>query len=165
MKKSLLSPALLLLLACFDAPIKDQVELDRTGTVIDRTIRFKHSDRYAVGFSFRPTFVTGDTWKVSEFEKNELQAWSEVCAAVRITIADSANHPRMNETSTIAKDSGWSLTNGSQDGAYPASVYEFLPFTPIPGEKYRLTVAVVRPCTASRTVSPRFFIERPMPGP
>jgi hypothetical protein len=157
--------AWLLLAGCFDTPVKQSIDLERPGVVIDQVVTFKHADRYFYGVMFRPTFVTGDHWHISKFESEEQRAWPELCPTIDVTIRDSQGVIKLQERSRIAKDSGWAMTNGSQDGEFPAEVSKLMPFTPNPRSNYRLSVTVVEPCSGANRLVPHFFIERPMAGP
>ena len=155
---------LLILVACFDAPVKMPVDLETTGLALERRFEFRYADRYSYGFAFRPTFVA-DSWHVADFTSQEGRAWAELCPSIDLIIRDSNGKVVLRDSSKISRESGWSMTNGSQDGESPAEVYKFIPFTPDPRQRYHLTLNITEPCSGANALAPRFFIERPMAGP
>ena len=156
---------LLLLVGCFDTPIETRVDLERTGVAIDRPFEFRHADRYAYGFAFRPSFVVGDFWHVAAFASEESRAWKEFCPSIELVIRDTAGRVVLRDASQVASEQGWAMTNGTQDAKMPASVYKFITFTPQPNTRYRLTLTVTRPCSGANALEPHFFLARPMAGP
>jgi hypothetical protein len=156
---------LLVLTGCFDTPVKRPVDLETRGEVIEQNIRFRYADRYFYGFAFRPTFIKDNFWHVRDFRVQESRAWSELCATVAINLRDSSGRVQLSDEGKLSRQTGWGMTNGSQDGEFPASVSKLVPFTPVAGERYRLRVSVINPCVNGNAVSPHFIIERPMSGP
>jgi hypothetical protein len=151
--------------ACFDVPIETSVDLEHKGVPVLTTIEFRHPEQgYAYGFAFRPSFVKGPDWLYREgFEAEEKQAWTELSPTVDIAITDSSGVIRMRDISRISREAGWTITNGSHQDR-PASVYKFLTFKPVAGERYQVRVYVIRGCVGSSALSPVFFIEMPTSG-
>jgi len=165
MKRAILLLGSLLLVSCFDTPVKTSVDLERGGLSLERDIRFRYSERYSYGFAFRPTFIAGDSWHIARFRSEEPRAWQELCPSVELVIKDPTGEVVLTDASRIASEEGWTMTNGSQDAESPASVYKFITFTPDPQRRYRLTLRVTQPCPGANALEPRFFIQRPISGP
>ena len=160
------APLLVLLFtSCFDVPLKAPVDLERGGAALSRSVTFEYAERYSIGFLLRPTFVAGNTWHVAAFSSEAGRAWAEFCLSVEIIILDESGTVHMRDGGRVDSSNGWSMTNGSQEADFPATIYKFLPFTPVVGEKYQVTLNVVEPCSGSNRLSPHFFIQRPMAGP
>jgi hypothetical protein len=119
----------LLLTGCFDTPVKRSDDWEKRGVVIEQPIRYRYAERYSVGFAFRPTFVKGDFWHVRDFTAQEARAWSELSPTVAIEIWDSSKQLRLSDESKFSRDSGWDMTNGSQDGTFPAAVWKPVSFS------------------------------------
>jgi hypothetical protein len=153
---------ILLQRTCFDVPIQTPIDLERKGVAVFDTIEFRHPEQgYAYGIAFRPSFVDGHDWLYrSGFEEEEKKAWAELAPTVDISITDSADVVKMREISRISSAAGWMMTNGSQEDR-PASVYKFITFKAVPGERYQVRVFVIKGCVGSNALEPVFFIEMP----
>jgi hypothetical protein len=157
---------ILLQRACFDIPIQTPIDLEDKGVQVLRTITFRHPEQgYAYGLAFTPSFVDGRDWRYrTGFEEDKKRAWAELSPTIDVAITDSSGVIRMREISRISSETGWTITNGSQEDR-PASVYKFITFTPVVGERYQVRVYVVQDCAGSNALSPVFFIELPTAGP
>jgi hypothetical protein len=148
--------------ACFDIPIQTSIDLEHKGVPVLETIKFRHPEQgYAYGFAFRPSFVHGRYWLYrSSFEAERKKAWAELSPTVDIAITDSSGVVRMRDIGRISSEDGWTMTNGSNEER-PASVYKFITFKPVAGERYQVRVYVAKGCLGSNSLSPVFFIEMP----
>jgi hypothetical protein len=153
---------ILLQRACFDVPIQTPIDLEHKGVPVLQTIKFRHPEQgYTYGIAFRPSFVDGPDWLLRADSETEMKkAWAELSPTVDIAITDSSGVVRMREISRISSASGWTMTNGSQEHR-PASVYKFIPFKAIAGERYQVRVFIVKGCIGSNALAPVFFIEMP----
>lgn len=148
--------------ACFDIPIQTSIDLEHKGVPVLQTIKFRHPEQgYAYGFAFRPSFVDGRYWLLRGNSEMEMKkAWAEISPTIDIAITDSSGVIRMRDISRISSGEGWMMTNGSNEDR-PASVYKFIRFTPVAGERYQVRVYVAKGCPGSNSLSPVFFIEMP----
>jgi|GEM_PF-5666976 len=139
---TLLVVAFLVLLqwAWFDVPIHMPIDLEHKGV------------------------PAGRDWLVRNFEAEEKRAWAELSPTVDIAITDSFGAIRMREVSRLSGENGWTMTNGSEEDR-PASVYKFITFTPVTGERYQIRVSVVKGCAGANALSPVFFIDLPTAVP
>jgi hypothetical protein len=148
--------------ACFDVPVQTPIDLEHKGVPVLQTLQFRHPEQgYAYGIAFRPSFVDGPDWLLRGDSETEMKkAWAELSPTIDIAITDSAGVVIMREISRISSASGWTMTNSSQEHR-PASVYKFITFKVILGERYQVRVFVVKGCVGSNALEPVFFIEMP----
>jgi hypothetical protein len=154
-----------LLVGCGDQPVREAVDLSRTGVVIDRTVRFKHVASYAFGFAFSPSVAKNGQWNVGNFERDTHAIWAEFNPAVDVSIIDVNGVIAIRTSGDVSHSNGWTLTNSGSGGEEPASVYQFISFRPDPDQLYHLRVVVVRSAANSSKLRPVFFIEEPTAMP